>query len=237
MPAERYYQSHPLGLNEIVVLDGKEHHHLVHVMRVKLNEIVEIVNGTGVLASAQIINISKNHAELQIVDRQESSAPSWNLHLVQAITRMNRLDTILEKGTELGVTKFTLFPGEKSERNGITPSQMERLEWITISALKQSGRLYLPKLYTLSSLFELPLAPPVFYGDLHSYAPKLMEVWKDVEPGNDITFLIGPESGFSEKEHNYLKNSEALGVSLHPNILRSETAAIAACALISHMHS
>src|SRR5690606_11541255 len=133
----------------------------------------------------------------------------------QAIPRSNRLETILEKGTELGVTSFWLFPADKSERTECKEEQLERYRLILISALKQCGRLFLPSIEwrpPLSKWKELPA--PLFFGDLSKDAAPL-----DQAPPS-LIFAIGPESGWSAKEIDQLHALEGKGICLSPHILR-----------------
>ena len=120
------------------------------------------------------------------------------------------------------VTEFWLFPGEKSEKK--TVSHLQRLETIQINALKQCGRLFLPRI-TLKPPLDQWQQPPgsLFFGDLSPQAPLLKGPFT-----SPITFFIGPEKGFSPTELATLSQFKAIGISLHHNILRAETAAITA---------
>ncbi len=211
MPADRFFLPQPL--QSPLFLEGKELHHLAHVMRARIGETLEIVNGQGELATAELVSLDKKKAELKIISHKKASPPQQKLILAQAYTR--HLDWIIEKGTELGADEFWLFPGDQSEKK---VPQLPRLETLAIQALKQCGRLFLPKIVSKPSLPQF--SGSVFYGDPHASPLK--------GPfSTTIIFIIGPEKGFSPRELDYLaKNGQ--GVSLHENILRAETAAITA---------
>jgi 16S rRNA (uracil1498-N3)-methyltransferase len=198
-------------------------------MRIKAGESVELIDGKGTLATARVKTPGKETSLLEISTSIQAT-PSKELILAQALPRPNLLDWILEKGTELGATQFWLFPGELSEKKELSAHQLQRLTTLTIAAMKQSGRLFLPQIHLKPALAKWPSLPgQVFYGDTRSSAPKLT-----CNPQDPITFFIGPEKGFSSKEIDHLEQTlKAKGVKLHDNILRTETAGLVALSQIS----
>lgn len=219
MPAERFYIDAPLF--GTLQLDGPEFHHLAHVMRVRIGEEIELVNGRGSLAEAKVAAISKHAATLEILSTSETEMHEPRLILAIPLMRPAKLELVLEKCTELGADAFWLYPAQHSEKDDLSPNQLERLKYILISAMKQCGRLDLPHLRIFSRLEEIFGAPYVYlFGDTRSDAKKMTAKEK-------VVFISGPEKGFSEKETKLLEK-HGVGVSLHKNILRAETAPIAA---------
>lgn len=224
MPHNRFFCENSLA-DPMLTIEGPEYHHLAHVMRMQIGEEIELVNGKGALATATISNLEKKQGTLTITDRTFIPPSDQEIILAQALPRFSNLEWIIEKGVELGATQFWLFPGEKSEKSTLSENQKERLKTISISALKQSGALYLPEI-----IFQPPLKKwlspegQVYFGDLSPKAPLLSKPARF-----PVIFAIGPESGFSESEQAYLKTQlEAQGIRLHHHILRAETAGIAA---------
>lgn len=212
MPVNRYY-----SFTETITGDELTH---LKVTRAKVDDQIELIDGKGRLATATITSINKKEATVAI-QSTHTEPPKKGPILAQAIPRLNRLDTILEKGCELGASSFWLFPGDLSEKKELTPTQKKRCDRIIINALKQCGSLYLPTIEwkpPLTSWEDIP--SPAFYGDPTANTP--------LSPAAII--IIGPESGFSENEHTWLKQ-HATGARLHHNILRTDTAAIAALAI------
>lgn len=234
MPAERFFLSHPLEVNDEYILMDSEYHHLVNVMRCQLGNSIEVVNGCGVLANADVVSIEKKKAFVKITQRSFEEKQYQPIILAQAIPRISRLDGILEKATELGISELWLFPGERSEKKEINDHQFDRFKTILISAMKQSGRLYLPEIILKEKLqkWEKP-SQKLFFGDLSEAVPSFKEFWKEPPP-ESLVFFIGPESGFSNIEIEILCRWQAQGVKLNNNILRTDTAAIAAVTLMSH---
>lgn len=233
MPAERYFIATDLKKDAQIDLEGLEFHHFSNVMRGKVGDEIEIVNGKGALAEATVQNIAKKKAILEITKVTCSDQIPNQVILAQALPRLNRLDAIVEKGTELGINGLWLFPGERSERKDLSESQLERAESITIAAMKQSGRVFLPTITIQPALtkWQKP-SLPIYFGDLSPAAPLFLDILKPDQ--RQIIFCVGPESGFSGKEVESLKALGAIGVKLHQNILRTDTASIAALALITH---
>lgn len=233
MPAERYFNSREFEQGASLYVEDQEYHHLMHVMRTEVGEQVEVINGMGQLAVAHLSSIEKKRAILSIKEVQ-TVPQETPLILAQAIPRINRLEYILEKGTELGMTEIWLFPTVHSERKSFSENQMKRFETIVISALKQCGRLWLPKILLKPNINEWKDLPQnSYFGDTSPNAPWLADILK--QPSNEeILFCIGPESGFTDDETHQLKQLGCTGVKLHKNILRTDTAAIASLVLTSH---
>lgn len=241
MPAERYYIDSELTSGDKLQLIDQEFHHLAHVMRASSDDVIELVNGFGKLAKAKILDISKRSATILIEEIYSELAPEHNVILIQGIPRLNRLDMILEKGTELGMTEIWLLASQYSERISFTEKQLKRFHLIVIAAMKQSGRLFLPKIKLAPPLCEWKdLGGMFFFGDLNPDAPSFFKVLQDnknvyLETAsrlNQLYFAVGPEKGFSKEEINRLQSLKGIGVKLNPHILRTDTAAITALSLL-----
>ena len=211
MPVNRLYAE---TIKEEVRLSRDEMRHLTKVLRHRDGDNVEVVDGKGTLARALL------KGERLIVTHREEAPPPTQLVLIQGLPALPKLEHIIEKGTELGVTTFMLFPAHRSRTKAISPSKRERLRAITIAAMKQCGRLYLPEIEVHTHLtvpdFPLYCASLTGKGKLRASTP--------------CAIAIGPESGFTQEEEAQLGTP----FSLHHNTLRSETAAIAALAQVWH---
>ncbi len=234
MPHERFFVEQTLIPKETVYLQDTEFHHLCHVMRARIGDHVELVNGKNQLAKATLSNLAKHHADLTISSVINENIPKPQVILAQAIPRFNRLEYILEKATELDATEFWLFPGLLSEKDEFSENQLKRMSQLTISAMKQCGRLDLPPLSLKPPLLQWkPIEGRLLFGDTSADAPALAKI--DFSPAMPSTiFFIGPEKGFDSKETFFLKNFlSAQGVRLHRNILRVDTAPLTALSIFS----
>lgn len=231
MPHERFFIDTPFEIGDRLSLEGTEFHHLAHVTRARPGDWVELVNGKGQLAQASLCQVTKEHAELSVHEITTSPITLPKIILAQAIPRFHRLEYILEKATELGVSEIHLFPSLLSEKIPSTENQKRRMTQITINAMKQCGRLDLPQIRLLPPLLKWePLQGTAFFGDTDPHAPPFSSAFHAVFP---CTLIIGPEKGFHPKESLFLKETlKVLGVQLHPFILRVDTAAIAALAQV-----
>lgn len=202
MPAYRFFSLEPL-------LQDEEFHHLVNVMRHKVGDEIELVDGRGSLSQAKITSIQKKSATLVILSTHQEQPPQERYSLVQGLPQGNKIEWVLEKGTELDIDDFIFFGCKDFSIN-----KLNRFHHILISAMKQCGRLFLPSLSFYSSLEEVPLIEGMCYGEAGE---------QPFTSGRQI--VIGPESGFSEEERAFLQ-TRGKGVSLGRHVLRTETAAI-----------
>lgn len=229
MPHYRFFIESSFNEGDLLSFEGDEYHHMIKVMRLEQGDAVEIVNGQGYLGKGAVQEIKKTAAVCcihQVIF--EEFSPSFII--AQALLKPASLEWTIEKNTELGAEELWLFPAMYSEKKELSSNQLERLQRHVVSALKQCGRLYLPKICLFESLDKIlqTESHSLLYGDLSPGTPKL----SDSKSANAPLFIVGPEQGFHEKELTLLKRC-AKGVSLHRNILRAETASITAAALLS----
>jgi len=229
MPHHRFFADdlqHPT-----VTLGEKEFHHLKHVMRLETQEEVELIDGRGHLALGIITQMSRQSATVEITALHHEPKPRPLRYLAIPYLKPANSDLVIEKGTELGIDTLIFFPCERSEESLRSSLKIERLHHLMISAIKQCGRLYLPETLFLNGLEELKtLHIPLYFCHLDEQLNRL------AIPINDPTcVVIGPEKGWTAKEVDLLKNQiKATPITLGPTILRAETAAIAAAALMRY---
>lgn len=232
MPINRFFVADGLDVNQDAIISGQEFHHISHVIRTREGEDVELVNGKGVLASATLLKKTRHEAFFKIHEIQTFNPPQLNLALHQAIPKINKLEVIIEKCTELGATEFILFPSEKSEKS-LSQSNIERLNYILISAMKQSGRFHLPKMIIGPSINLMDHTQNInFFGDIRETAIPLIKQLDQKFINQKLNFFIGPESGFTSSEIKFFDDKNFFKTKLCNHILRTETASITAISLI-----
>ncbi len=224
---ERFYRPGNYTTGTLFSLTGAEHHHLSRVMRLKKGEEIELVNGSGGLAKGKIEAVEKEETRGTILSVFEEKEKSTQILLGIPLMRPSKLEWIFEKGTEIGADAFLLYEADRSIQESLSPNQQERFRTITISALKQSKRLFLPRIEILPHLSSLlEKEAEIFFGDLRQKrAPWQRDATKQ------LLFVTGPEGGFSEKEIALL-DQKGKGVCLCPYILRAETAPLVALSLL-----
>ncbi len=204
--------------------------HAVRVLRLKIGDTVQLIDGKGGFYHARIIDIDKKRCQVEVTDKEIGfGKPAVNVHLAVAPTKStDRFETFLEKSVEIGLQKITPLLCDFSERKVIKP---ERLEKVIISAMKQSYKAHKTELADLTKFTDF-IKNCTFEGQkfiAHCYdTPKKMlkTVFK---PCGDVLILIGPEGDFSQNEVKFAVEHGFTEVSLSPARLRTETAAIVAC--------
>jgi 16S rRNA (uracil1498-N3)-methyltransferase len=143
--------------------------------------------------------------------------------------RPNKLEWVVEKATELGADALHFYTADYSEKDDLSANQLERLHNLSLSALKQSGRLFLPSIEVLPSLKRTFVeGGTIYFGDTGGSCPSILNVRR----GKHTSLITGPERGFSEAELEIL-HTAAQGVSLSAYILRAETAPVAGLSVLA----
>jgi 16S rRNA (uracil1498-N3)-methyltransferase len=218
------------------VLDPVESHHLCRVLRAQKGTPVELFDGKGVLAKGTVERIDKKHTLIRTQTITRTSPPvSGRVVLAVSFAKGQRFDWLVEKCTELGVDHIAAVQFYRTVKLG-KDTAMERYRKISVTAAKQSGRLFLPAITgpaklqaTLDSLTSQYPHSHLLYGDPDSAA---FSVQTDSHPTPDCIVLIGPEGGVTGDEKHLLSTAGAAGVSINKNILRIETAAMAFCSIL-----
>ena len=233
---QRYFAS--LLDHEHIKLTKEDEHHLLHVMRMKRNDEIEVV-ANDKLYLCRISNT--NPLDIFIVHEIQSDVelPS-EVTLLYALTKGDKIDLVVQKATELGVKRIALFQSERTvvrfEEKDIQ-KKCERYQKIMKEASEQSHRLIVPELLGIYNLKNLPanLLSDLNYVAYEKDANHIDEAFQGLEKGKSISILIGPEGGFSEQEINHLTNQGFIRTSLGKRILRAETAAIYALSVIGYL--
>lgn len=204
------------------VLNEEESKHACRVMRLTEGDEIAILNGKGIEFFATIIEAHSKHCKIEIISKTEEPTSMNEIHIAIAPTKIiDRMEWFLEKATEIGITEITPLLCSNSERKQI---KEERLEKILVAAMKQSKRLFLPKLNPLTDFNSFLQKYPK--GLLaHCYEAEKQAI-SDVLEGTDCPILIGPEGDFSLPEVEKALKSGYTTISLGKNRLRTETAGL-----------
>ena len=232
MSEQLFYNPKLSNDSKNISFSEEESRHIAKVLRKKEGDTIQITNGTGWIFEAALDKATPVSCEATITDSQKRIQPMHWLHLAVAPTKSaERFEWFIEKATEIGINEITPLICEHSERKTL---KAERLERIMESAMKQSKRVYLPKLNPMISLVEfLGHDHPGLRFIAHCYEDEKLELKRRVAPDKDITILIGPEGDFSEAEVDLAYDKGFYPVSLGEARLRTETAAVVACATVN----
>jgi 16S rRNA (uracil1498-N3)-methyltransferase len=218
---------------KIYTLNESESKHCIKVLRLSINDQVQLIDGKGGFYTAQIIDANPKKCSVEIIkEEKEFGKRNHYLHIAIAPTKNNdRFEWFLEKATEIGINEITPIICEHSERKVIKP---ERLEKIIISAVKQSIKAYKPKLNKIIPYKDFMASE--FQGDkfiAHCEEIEKTALKSSYKKGNSALVLIGPEGDFDPKEIALAKENNFQEISLGESRLRTETAGVVACHTIN----
>ena len=227
----RLFFSESLSLNLTAKLDKSQSHYVSKVMRIKKSEVFSLFNSSGEW-EAIILDISKNIVEFNITKQLRQKENSKELWLAFSPIKSNYFNFMIQKATELGVTKFLpiIF-----DRTIVRKVNKERLEKVIIEATEQSNRINIPTIEVSQSLdsFLNNNKTDLIFTDLNTTNKKI-----DLNQltSNPTSVIIGPEGDFSEEEREQILNYKGVQpIKINENILRSETAVISALSIINYV--
>jgi 16S rRNA (uracil1498-N3)-methyltransferase len=215
-----------------VVLDGEAHRHLAKVLRLEPGNGLVIFDGGGTEIDARVLAVGPRTIELELGERRAVSLATASITLLQAVPKGDRMDLIVQKATELGVARIVPVVAARSV---VRPSATRARRWQTIAqeAARQSGRADVPEVADPVLLREAVAGTTaatrfVLWEEEHGQSLR-----RALEGGpRELALLIGPEGGFAVDEVVEARTQGFVPVSLGPRIMRVETAAIVAVALV-----
>ena len=226
----RLFFSETLSTNMSGKLDKSQSHYVNKVMRVKENEVFSLFNSSGEW-EAKILNISKNIVEFNITKQLRQKETTKELWLAFSPIKSNYFNFMIQKATELGVTKFLPIV---FDRTIVRKINKERLEKVIIEATEQSNRINVPSIEEPQQLnsFLKNYKMDLIFTDLNTSNTKID---LDRLTSNPTCVIIGPEGDFSEDERVKILSFKGVQpIKINENILRSETAVISAISIINY---
>ena len=226
----RLFFQKSLSINLKDKLDKSQSHYISKVMRIKESEVFSLFNSNGEW-EAKILNISKSLVEFNITKQLRQKEYPKELWLAFSPIKSNYFNFMIQKATELGVTKFLpiIF-----DRTVVRKINKERLEKVIIEAAEQSNRINVPSIDEPKSLkkFLDDKKMDLIFTDLNSKTNKL-----DLKKltNNPSCIIVGPEGDFSETEREEILSYNGVqAIKINENILRSETAVISALSIVNY---
>jgi 16S rRNA (uracil1498-N3)-methyltransferase len=228
MPDRFFYSG---AWSDVIELTGEEAHHLARVLRAQPGDQIELFDGQGSSAPAEVVNVHKQHVTARLLSSPIKQPESTTkIVLAVASPKGDRLRWLIEKVTELGIDRFILL---QTQRGVVHPGdqKLNKLALTALSACKQSGRNVLLDLEESCPLADL-LGRDEFQNAHLLYGSRTGETTVTIDSqiawnGSPILCFIGPEGGFTRAEEAVLQQHRARPVSVSPQILRVETAALA----------
>ncbi|MDQ6992163.1 MAG: 16S rRNA (uracil(1498)-N(3))-methyltransferase [Mariprofundus sp.] len=231
----RIYLNQSIQIDSSIILPDALAHYLRQVMRQTIGDELLLFNGKGGEFHATIDEMSKQAVSCHInafndIDREMTC----RVHIVQAACRNEKIEHVLQKGTELGAASFHITRSQRASLkldSHKLAKRMERWQKIIIEAAEQSYRTAIPTLTWHDKLSDIPSL-----GSALAMHPHTTNSWQkfhhNIQLSSDITLAIGPEGGWSELDISSLSNAGFQTIAFGPRILRTETAAPALLAAI-----
>ena len=239
MGARRFFveQTHEVG--DVVPIAGSDAHKILHVLRLRGGDTIELVDSAAQLFEATLqIDADRVAARLERVC-ERGGASVVVVDVAQGVPKGQKMDFVVEKLTELGVSSIVPLYSERTVVRDVGASKLERWRRLALTAAQQCGRTEVPA-----------IADPVGFDDLLARMPSYDVVlfpWEVAEPqalrerlpgmlenARRVLVVVGPEGGFSHGEAERARASGAHLISLGSRILRTETAALVTVVLIGH---
>ena len=228
---------HPENITENTTgLLSKEHtHYVVNVMRLKRGSNINFFNKNGEWLS-EIVFLDRDRVEVKFLNKLKEPTKNSNIELAICLVKKSPMDTILQKATELGVSKIIPIVSERTE---VKELNFERANRIVVEATEQSNQLISPQISEITKLKDflkdLSGSSKLLFADVNSKDKLKAEALKEAKT---LSVLIGPEGDFSPSERELiLSNSNAVPFTISRNILRSDTAVISAISLVNFINN
>jgi len=237
----RFYHSNPLDLNQMIILDEFASHHALRVMRVKVDDFLILFNGDGFDYRGRVSDINKKTITFEILSKEKNNNESpININLFQSISSNEKMDMVIQKATELGVSSIQpIFTSRSTIKLSLDRTKKRLMHWrqVSISACEQSGRSKIP---VIKSPIEFDqISEGITTNSLNLLLhPDNLEESSNLpnEYSGDINIFIGPEGGFSQDEVLLLKKQNCINIQLGSRILRTETAPLAIIAILQYKY-
>ena len=228
---------HPDSIDENTTsLLSKEHtHYVINVMRLKRGSNLNFFNKDGEWLS-EIVFLNRDRVEVKFLKKLKEPANTSNIELAICLVKKNPMDNILQKATELGVSKIIPIISERTE---VKELNQDRAKKIVIESTEQSNQMIPPKILKTIKLKDflqnLDVTTKLLFADINSKYPLKSEKLKDFK---SLCILVGPEGDFSPSEReSILSISEVTPFSMSKNILRSDTAVISAISMVNFINN
>jgi len=236
MRIPRCYESQPLQEGESLLLGDSNVQHLARTLRLRAGDPVQLFNGDGREYAATLIEVDKRHV-LARIDASEASRrePVLRIHIGQCLSRGERMDYAVQKATETGMSRMTPLFSERCEvkLNGERQDKRQR-HWqqVAVSACEQSLRCSVPEIDAPQPLFEwVQQVEADLKLVLHHHSARPLG---ELPPPRSVALLIGPEGGLTDTEVEAAVTAGFQPVSFGPRVLRTETAPVAAQAILQY---
>ena len=231
----RLYHPDSIVENSTNLLSKEHTHYVANVMRLKRGSIVNLFNNEGEWES-EIVFCEKERVEVRFLKKVKEPQKKNKIELAICLVKKNPMEIILQKATELGVSKIIPIISERTE---VKELNYDRAKKIVIEATEQSNQMFPPEIFKVVKLKDflkdLDQTTKLLFGDVNSKDNLSIKKFKNLK---SLTILIGPEGDFSPSEREFILSfSQVMPFTISKNILRSDTAVISAISLVNFINN
>jgi 16S rRNA (uracil1498-N3)-methyltransferase len=216
-------------------IKGEAFHYLARVLRVRVGEMVEVLDGAGTRYRGRVKGMGRDSLHLSMSPGEKVEAEFPRFHLFQALPGGRKMEEVIRRTVELGVHALRPFKSSRCQ-NASKRWSLDRWEKLCLEASRTAGRAFLPRVYPVLAweemLEEIRSLKPVLLAD-ETGGMKVGEALEG-EASRDVGLLVGPEGGFSPREREEMISAGALPVSLGKHVLRTESAGAVLLTLARH---
>ena len=231
----RLYHPNSIVENSTNLLSKEHTHYVINVMRLKRGSIINFFNVDGEWES-EIVFLEKERVEVKFLKKVKEPQKKNKIELAICLVKKNPMEIILQKATELGVSKIIPIISERTE---VKELNYDRAKKIVIEATEQSNQMFPPEILKVVKLKDflknLDQNTKLLFGDVNSKDNLSIEKFKNFK---SLNILIGPEGDFSPSEREFILSlSQVVPFTISKNILRSDTAVIGAISLVNFINN
>lgn len=225
-PCRRFYCPH-LSLDE-AALEGDQARHATRVLRLRAGETVELFDGCGTVARGTIQHVGRDQVTVSVDQRRREEAAAWEVTIASAVPKGNRLQDMISQLVQVGVDRWIPL---RCERASVNPreAKLERLERVVVESARQCRRAWLMRIEAMRSLAQILGESADVRLVAHPGGPRRPRLG---EGSGRAVVLIGPEGGWTDAELEQAREAGWNDWSLGPHVMRLETAAVVAAALL-----
>ncbi len=227
--------------SEFIEFSKNISHQIVNVLRMKSGDSIEVFNGKGLSVVAQI-DVEEKNIKAKVISKKNVFENGLKIDVYQSIIKNSKLELIIEKLTELGISSFTPLITERSQKKDIislSENKINRIRKICVESAEQSGKFFIPEIRNQEKFTDMfndrKLNNPIIFYENYDESEALNDVNLDLYKNSTLSVFIGPVGGFSVNEIKLSRDSGANIVNIGETILKSDTAAIVSCALLRYL--
>ena len=238
----RFFLQKDLSKFDEISLNKNLSHQILRVLRMNAGDTFELFNNTKNFFLAEITSTENNEINCKIIKEFTNDQKYLEINIFQSIVKSPKMEIIIEKLTEIGISTFTPIITERTQRKDIdalSKNKLDRLKKISIESSEQSGKTHIPTIKNKVNINEIDFnctdnVNIIFYEEIEG-SIKIDQIDKNLFKDKSVSIFIGPVGGFSHKEIEYFKKQKSVVVNLGNTIFKSDTAAIISVSLIKYL--